>query len=218
MIQNIYLGITTGDKKGDGAKVAGQKINSNFAYLENKIDNKAVLISSNGFSLSGQNITFNMGWFWKINNFTYSNPQDVLINVPFAEAGKTRIDIIVMNTSNTFIRIAGIESDSNPVSPLVPAGTIQATFFIVQELVIEDPAEPLVGEIPPPLRSLFTLLRKDSNSNNTIELNDLAHGFGPGSGEDLEYWPLAKFLNLTGDNNVNNYLNYKPISVSLPNS
>jgi hypothetical protein len=56
------------------------------------------------------------------------------------------------------------------------------------------------------------------NLTGVIELGDYAHGFGPGSGEDLEYWPLAKFLNLTGDNNVNNYLNYKPITVSLPNS
>jgi hypothetical protein len=70
-----------------------------------------------------------------------------------------------------------------------------------------------------PLQSKFTLVQKiTDNLTGVIELGDLAHGFGPGSGEDLEYWPLAKFLNLTGDNNVNNYLNYKPISVSLPNS
>jgi hypothetical protein len=70
-----------------------------------------------------------------------------------------------------------------------------------------------------PLKSQFTLVQKSTeNTNNSIEINDYARGFGPGTGADLEYWNMAEYLNLTGDNNVNNYLNYKPITVSLPNS
>jgi hypothetical protein len=70
-----------------------------------------------------------------------------------------------------------------------------------------------------PLVSQFTLVQKVTDSLNiNIEPGDYARGFGPGANADLEYWPMAIYLNLTGDNNVNNYLNYKPISVSLPNS
>ena len=36
-IQKIYLGVTTGDKKGDGAKLAGQKINASLEYLDEAV-------------------------------------------------------------------------------------------------------------------------------------------------------------------------------------
>ena len=70
-----------------------------------------------------------------------------------------------------------------------------------------------------PLKSKFTLVQKSTdNTNNNIEINDFAKGFGPGIGVDLEYYNFAQYLNLTADNNVHNHLNYKPINVSLPNS
>lgn len=70
-----------------------------------------------------------------------------------------------------------------------------------------------------PLKSKFILVHKiTDNPNLDIEMGDFAKGFGAGAGTDLEYWILAKYLNLTSDNNTNNYLNYKPITVSLPNS
>lgn len=70
-----------------------------------------------------------------------------------------------------------------------------------------------------PTLSKFSLVQKITNNQNTnIELGDYAKGFGPGSGVDVEYWNLAIYENLTADNNVHNYLNYKPISVVLPNS
>lgn len=81
--------------------------------------------------------------------------------------------------------------------------------------LIFKPAIPIIN----PLKSRFILVHKSTNSDNSnIELNDFARGFGPGVGVNLEYWTLAQFLNTTTDNDTNNYLNYKPIQVTLPNS
>jgi hypothetical protein len=70
-----------------------------------------------------------------------------------------------------------------------------------------------------PSSGRFVLVQKLSNGlNNNIEMGDLTRGIGPGTGVDFEYWNLAQYLNLTGDGDINNYLNHKPINVSLPNS
>lgn len=70
-----------------------------------------------------------------------------------------------------------------------------------------------------PISSKFTLVHKVTDSRNPkIEIGDYAKGFGPGTGEELEFWTLAIFQNLTGDENTNNYLNYKRVSGYLPNS
>lgn len=145
-IQKIFLGTTTGDKTGDGAKAAGQKINANFDYLEAKIDNVDKLVSETGFSLAGQNLTMNTGWQWLINGIPYTNPAAVVIPIPFAATGMQRIDLIVLNTSNTFTRIPGTESVSNPVAQPVPNDTVQATLVVVTDGVIEQPTAPVTGD------------------------------------------------------------------------
>jgi hypothetical protein len=145
-IQKIFLGTTTGDKTGDGAKTAGQKINANFDYLEAKIDNVDKLVSETGFSLVDQNLTMNAGWQWLINGIPYTNPVAVVISIPFAATGKERIDLIVLNTSNTFTRIPGTESVSNPVAQPVPNDTVQATLVVVTDGVIEQPTAPVTGD------------------------------------------------------------------------
>ncbi|AXQ66563.1 MAG: structural protein [Caudoviricetes sp.] len=70
-----------------------------------------------------------------------------------------------------------------------------------------------------PLKSRFTLVQKiTDNPNNIIELGDYAKGFGPGIGTDSEWWSCAEYLNLLNDGDIHNYLNYRPIFVTLPNS
>jgi len=145
-LQKLFLGTTTGDKTGTGAKSAGQMINANFDYLEAKIDNVDKLVSETGFSLVGQSLTMNIGWQWLINGVPYTNPAAVVINIPFAAAGMQRIDLIVLNTSNTFTRIAGTESVSNPVTQPVPNDTVQATLIVVTDGVIEQPTAPVAGD------------------------------------------------------------------------
>ena len=145
MIENINLGSAPNDKTGDKARVAGQKINANFAYLEAKIDNKSYLKIETGFALVGQDLTLNADWEWIINNIDYTNPSSVVINIPFAASGKSRIDLIVCNSSNTFNRVAGIESVSTPVAPALPTNTVMATFFTVTDGTISTPSVPSTG-------------------------------------------------------------------------
>lgn len=62
-----------------------------------------------------------------------------------------------------------------------------------------------------PLLSEFTLVRKGTvSTNNTIELDDLAHGYG----NDGNYWNLARYKNYTSNNNIHDPANYEPLSVS----
>lgn len=142
MIQNINLGSAPNDKTGDKARVAGGKINGNFAYLEGLINNQTYLEAETGFALVGQNLTINAFWQWVISGIDYTNPSAVIISIPFAAAGKSRIDLIVCNSSNTFSRIAGEESLSTPNAPAVPLNTILATFFTVSDGSIGTIATP----------------------------------------------------------------------------
>jgi hypothetical protein len=146
MIQKLNLGAAPNDKTGTKARVAGQMINANFDYLEAKIDNVDKLVSETGFSLVGQEIWMNAGWQWLINGISYSNPVLVKIPIPFAATGNERIDLIVLNTSNTFTRIPGTESVSNPAVEPVPNDTVQATLVVVTDGVIEEPTAPISGD------------------------------------------------------------------------
>lgn len=142
MIQNINLGAAPNDKTGTKARVAGQIINANFAYLDGKIDNKNYLEVETGFSLVAQTLTMNANWKWVVSGIEYTNPVAVEIVIPLAASGKSRIDLIVCNTSNTFSKIAGEESIFTPVAPGVPANTIFATFFTASDGVIGVPVLP----------------------------------------------------------------------------
>jgi hypothetical protein len=150
-IEKINTGTTTGDKTGDGAKTAGIKINANFEYLENKIDNAKEVLVDAGFSLSGNVLTINAGWQWKLNGINYTNPLAVTFAIPFAVAGKKRRDLIVMNTSNTFTKYGGAEVTGVAVTPTAVAQTITLEIFNVSESNIYNSkaAAPFLGSITP---------------------------------------------------------------------
>jgi hypothetical protein len=171
-IQKIFLGTTTGDKTGDGAKLAGDKINKNFEYLEGKIDSVDQLVAETGFVLVNQNLTMTTGWKWLINGIEYTNPQDVIINIPFATSGNQRIDLIVMNSSNTFARVPGIESASNPVAPLVPNDTVQATIILVTDAAINEPAAPITGDSYIAKRELSSKKLYGTGNKTEFSIND----------------------------------------------
>lgn len=115
------------------------------AIIGNSEDNE--LVYDAGFSLVGQNLTMNAGWQWKINLETFTNPSPVIINIPFASTGKQRIDRIVATVNNTFIRVYGTESVSNPVAPSIPNDTVEVTFFTVNDGAIDEPSEPIIGSL-----------------------------------------------------------------------
>lgn len=100
------------------------------------------IISETGFSLVGQDLTINADWHWILANVPYSNPSSVVINIPYAAAGKQRIDYIVPNNTNGFTRIAGVESTGTPAAPSIPNDNMYATFFVVSDSSIGDPAPP----------------------------------------------------------------------------
>jgi hypothetical protein len=145
MLQDLYRGAAANDKTGTPARTGGQIINDNFKYLDNKITRKDGIVVSTGSSISGQDVTYNAFWQWIIDTIDYTNPVDVVINFPLATTGYSRLDLVALTTSNTPIRIAGTESDSNPISPALPDNMIQAGFVLVTDSSVGEPSPPIVG-------------------------------------------------------------------------
>jgi hypothetical protein len=164
-MEKIFLGLKPNDKTGTPARIAGAIINANFDYLEGRIENITRLSYSAGFVLNGQELTFNIGWQWIINSVNYINPEAVVITIPFAAAGLQRIDYLVLNSSDTFTRVAGAESASNPVAPVLPVDTVQATIVLVNDAAVSS-AESGVGS-----NSLY-----DANSPTTVAVGEYPKG------------------------------------------
>lgn len=124
---------------------------------------------------SGQNIIVPADRTWNIFGEEFTNPSSVTRNVPFAAAGKTRIDLLVANQSNTFVLVTGTEVDlpAAPSAPAVPFMTLEATFLIVTDDSVSDPGEPsapiyigdydseamFLGSIPRPYKGYFAFVK-----------------------------------------------------------
>lgn len=98
------------------------------------------------FTVDGNLITIQPNGVWKINSVTYSNPTQVVKEVPLCSAGKSRLDYIVPNNSNGFDIISGIEVDSSPIAPQIPYDNLFVTFYIVTDESIQNPQEPVNNE------------------------------------------------------------------------
>ncbi|WP_202703161.1 SGNH/GDSL hydrolase family protein [Flavobacterium sp. UGB4466] len=141
-IKHINIGAAPNDKTGTPARQAGQMINDNFDYLDGKISNVNKIITAGTYALVGQNLTIHVGWVWEINGQQFYNPAEVVINFPYSAIGKQRFDRVVFNTSNTFTKIVGVESVSNPIVEPVPVDTLDFGFSLV--------TDNSVGEVIPP--------------------------------------------------------------------
>lgn len=204
MIQKIKLGTAPNDKTGDSARLAGQKINENFIYLDNKISNKDIITTYGTYSLDGQNLTIHSGWVWQINGLSYSNPVNVIINYPYSSIGKIRLDKIVFNTSNTFTKLPGLESLSNPVAVPTPVGTIEFGVSLVTDAEIEEPIPPNPSANSPiPYLTLRLIAKGVGNSLVTEQPGDIFEGFK----DATTYWTRAKW----NGGNRGNRNNYTPI-------
>jgi hypothetical protein len=129
-----------------GSKLTSNEVDGNFQYLENLVGGQGnSVVAETGFSLVAQDLTIAPGWVWQILNTSYTNASSVVLNIPFATSGNERIDLIVANQSNTFERIAGIESVSNPSAPSLPSNKILVTFITVSDGVIGNPSAPIIG-------------------------------------------------------------------------
>lgn len=144
-LENINLGTTAGDKTGDGARTGGGKINRNFEKIKTFLETPDAILVQTGYDLVGQNLTFNLGWKWRIATVEYTNPANVVINFPLAAAGKSRLDVVVLTTSNTFLRVPGAESTSTPVAPSAPSGSLYVTVVLVTDGAVNQPEQPEVN-------------------------------------------------------------------------
>lgn len=143
--ENINLGATAGDKTGDGARTGGGKINRNFEKVKTFLETPDAILVQKTYALVGQDLTFAAGWVWRINTVEYTNPADVVLNFPLASAGKSRLDLVVLTTSNTFLRVAGAESTTTPVAPATPSGSLYVTVVLVDNTAVGQPQPPEVN-------------------------------------------------------------------------
>lgn len=128
-----------------GSKLTSDEVDGNFRFLENQVAGGDRFTAFTGFSLAGQNLTLNASSSWVIDTVAHTNASSVVINIPYAASGMERIDLIVANASNTFVRVGGVESASNPVAPVIPANTVMATFVSVTDGTVGTGTTPIVG-------------------------------------------------------------------------
>ena len=211
MKQIINLGSGPGANNGDTARVGGQKINENFTELYNSIE---LLIGDSpvynkikvetGFSLVGQNITINSNWQWIIENAEYTNAANVVINIPFCATGKSRIDYIIPNSSNSFVRVSGVESLVVPVAPIIPNEELYATFFVVYDGAIGILSPTIIGGVTP--YNVFKRIHKGYGNTNLV-INEIGDIFCGWKNDGTVRYSEAKWLGGSlGDSN-----NFLPI-------
>ena len=100
------------------------------------------IITETGFTSTETEITFNPLWVWLIKNVSYSNTTSVTKTTTPTTLGSKRIDVFVLNSSNTFQTISGAETTGSPVKPTIPLDTLEVTFCIVGDGGIET-VEPI---------------------------------------------------------------------------
>jgi hypothetical protein len=96
------------------------------------------IVSQTGFTSTETQIIFNPTWVWLLKNVSYTNASSVTKTINPTATGKKRIDVFVLNTSNTFQTISGAETTGSPVKPTIPIDTLEVTFCIVGDTGIEN--------------------------------------------------------------------------------
>jgi len=113
------------------------------------VDQSDYLDVINGYTVAGQDYTFLADWTWVIDGVTgYTNVGSVVINFPLTAATFSRIDAVVANTSNTFVRIAGVPSTTTPASPAIPSDTVFVLFVTIDDVaVVVNPGPPARNQV-----------------------------------------------------------------------
>lgn len=110
--------------------VVQQILDAALSYRQNQ------LLSIGTITVAGNDLTVPAGATWVINNIDYSNDADIIINVPYAEDGFTRTDIIVADQLNNMYRVNGPETEGVSPSPNVPLNTVLVTTVNVTDSTI----------------------------------------------------------------------------------
>ncbi len=127
-----------------------QVVDATLSFRQNQ------LLSIGTITVVGNNVTIPAGATWVINNIDYSNASDIVINVPYAEEGNTRTDIIVADQSNNMYRINGPETAGVSPAPNVPLNTVLVTTVNVTDSTI--------GTTPPIIGTNYELIANKQNS------------------------------------------------------
>lgn len=96
----------------------------------------------------GNVITFPADIGWLLQGIAYTNTLNNVVTVPYAASGKSRIDLIVANSSNQFVRVPGVEvtDPAAPAAPIVPTNTLLASTVLVGDDsvgIVSDPQSPV---------------------------------------------------------------------------
>ena len=158
-------------RSNKGSRLTSDEVDANFRELD---QNGNRIVIDAGFSVVGQDITMSSGYEWKILGNDYTNASNVTISVPFASSGNQRIDLIVANTSNSFERIAGVESASNPALPSV-LGKIVITTIDVTDGTIGSGSSTIVGADYVKKSFAQPYSYSESGANKSIPLHPLGY-------------------------------------------
>lgn len=139
--------------------IVQQILDAALSYRQNQ------LVSIGTITVAGNDITIPAGATWVINNIDYSNPADIVINVPYAADGFTRTDIIVADQLNNMYRVNGPETAGVSVQPNTPLNTVLVTVL--------DVTDDSINDTPPVVGDMFSL------KQNFINIKDLG-GIGDG--------------------------------------
>ncbi|WP_445453083.1 hypothetical protein [Flavobacterium sp. 25HG05S-40] len=85
------------------------------------------LIYVDEITIIDNDVTIPAGVQALINNLTYFTVTDSTFTIPFADTGKSRIDIVVMNNTSTLSVITGIETLGVAVRPNIPLNSVLVT-------------------------------------------------------------------------------------------
>jgi hypothetical protein len=140
----------------DGNVVDGSDTLTSILQLENGIVSKGTVVQS------GNDITLNTAWRWRIDNIEYQLASNTALTFPPAAAENQRIDVIVGNTSGGIQRIVGTEVDLETplVAPTAPANTIPLVEVFILETGIDTFTQFALG----------TFVRYDVNNQNLSEI------------------------------------------------
>lgn len=122
------------------------KIRDGLNELYNSVGGGTGLINMNGFYPVGQDYIFPAFRVWKINGTVYSNATQISINIPYAAAGKHRIDAIAAMDDDTIIRVPGPEVliSNSAAEASIPPGSVRVTAIPVNESGFGIPEPPIL--------------------------------------------------------------------------
>lgn len=136
----------------------------------------------------------------------HKNLYDFNAKIDLASTGKGRIDIFVLTSYDSIVRIAGPENEGSLVKILAPIGTLEVAYIVVDDTKVIDPVSPdpgAEGAVRLPFNTFQFVQKGFGNQNLEIdEIGDIFCGF---SNDGKYRIPEAKWLggSLSDSNNFN---------------